>query len=304
MNFKLRFFSTLACFSLLVACGGGADGDDNADDDMSELNEIPEHVLEESEALKTNIDGKIFSIPSPVQMTTLLKSENDMFNEDLLTDPASYEKYTTENEKALIMGVFGADLGYATIYDNNSKALSYFNSLDALSNDLALNGAFDANLLERFIQNGNNKDSMLVIMSEGYRGGDKFLKENEQHNIAALIITGGWVEALHFASEVYQSTKSQAIANRIGEQATSLSTLIDLISEYNKEGAQNDLISKLQDLKSEFDKIEYQYMYKEPKQHPENSLTHITSTSTVVVNDKILKNVNTKISQLRNYIIG
>jgi len=72
---------------------------------------------------------------------------------------------------------------------------------------------------------------MLVIMSEGYREGDKFLKENEEHDVATLILTGGWIEAMYFAAVSYENTKSQDIANRIGEQKTALGTIIDLLED-------------------------------------------------------------------------
>ena len=304
MNFIFSLFSVFVLGILLTACNGGAGGEHLDDAEGNELNEIPKILLEDTEALKTNINGKIFSIPSPVQMVTLLKKENDVFNENLLTDPNLVESYTVSSKRALIMGVYGADLGYATIYDNNSKALSYFNALDKLSNDLGLSGAFDGNLLERFIENGNNQDSLLVIMSEGYRGGDQFLKDNKQHDVAALILVGGWVEALYFASEIYSKTKSQAIANRIGEQATALSTFLALLSEYNTDNKFDDLIADFTDLQADFNKIDFEYVYAEPVQYPEKSMTHIKSTSAVVVNEKVLSSIDVSIKKLRNKIIG
>lgn len=254
--------------------------------------------------MTTEIGGKIFSIPSPVQMSMLLKEEIGMFNSEMVSDPSVISKFSTTHKKALNMGVYGADLGYATIFENNTVAVSYLATIESLADDLSISGAFDEDLINRFINNGNDQDSMLVIMSDGYRAGDKFLKNNHQHDVATLILTGGWIESLFFATTSFPHKNSQEIANRIGEQRSSLLNIIELLELYDEEGYYKELISELQSLKSDFDRIEYSYQYVKPETHEELGMTEIKSKTSVVIKESTMASIIAKVEKIRENIIS
>lgn len=287
--------------ALIASCGGDSIevGEDADNEDVhvvdSDLVDVPVH---------TQIGGKMFSIPSPIQMVNMIKENVSTFNEELITNPENVANYSTEYKRAINMGIFGADLGYATIYENNTKAVSYLSSIEKLSDELGIAGAFDQELLERFIENGNNQDSMLVIMAEGYREGDKFLKDNEEHDVATLILTGGWIESLYFAAVTYENTKAQAVANRIGEQRTALETIIDLLKDYNEEEHYSDLITDLEDLKKDFDKIVYSYTFVEPQHNKRAKETRINCKTSVEIEGGVLDSIIKKVKNIRNDLIS
>ncbi|HRE96580.1 MAG TPA: hypothetical protein PK637_07435, partial [Flavobacteriales bacterium] len=118
---------------------------------------------------------------------------------------------------------------------NTTDAMSYLSSVEQLSKELDMGGAFSEDIIDRFSENMGNKDSMLVIVSDAYRNGDEYLKTNDRAQEAGLVLTGGWIEALYFACEVVNKTKDQKIINRIGEQKTTLGNLIELLEQYNTE---------------------------------------------------------------------
>jgi hypothetical protein len=272
--------------------------------DDSDIIVIEDSELDSASALNASINGKMFSIPSPIQMATMIKDNTSSFNDEMLTDPENVANFTTEFKRAINMGVYGADLGYSTIYENNTKAISYLSSIEKLSDELGIAGAFDQNLLERFIENGNNQDSMLVIMSDGYREGDRFLKENEEHDVATLILTGGWIESLYFAALSYEQTESQEVANRIGEQKTALKTIVDLLEDYNTDEYYTSLINDLVDLQSDYKMIEFNYTFIDPIHDSANHKTTIKSKSSVKMEGEVLKNIISKIKNIRNGLIG
>jgi hypothetical protein len=288
----------------LISCNGEGDNGDSNGTDSSELVIVADQFLDSTQSMTTNINGKIFSIPSPIQMVSLLRSQDDVFNELLLTNPKDVENFTTTFKRAINMGVYGADLGYATIYEKNMQAVSFLNSVDKLSGELGISGAFDATLVQRFIDNGNNQDSMLVIMSEGYRKGDQFLKDNEQHDVASLILTGGWIESLYFATSIFEKSKDQEVANRIGEQKTALKTIVELLTDFNTEGTYSELIADLSDLQVDFNKIQFNYEFIEPDVDANKCETHIKSKSSVQIEDKVLNSIVKKVKEIRNELIG
>lgn len=304
MRFTEKLFLSFALTGLLYSCGGEGVDIDSEEPDSNELFVITDAVLDSTQSLNTNINGRIFSIPSPIQMVSLIKSQNDTYNGELLTNADEVDNYTTTFKRAIIMGVYGADLCYATVFEKNIQAVTYLKSVDKLSEELEISGAFDADIVQRFIDNGNNQDSMLVILSEGYRKGDQFLKDNEQHDVASLILTGGWIEALYFATSTYKQSPDQEIADRIGEQKTALKTIIELLEDFNGEGTYTDLIADLTDLKTEFDQIKFNYQYIEPVTIAEKSLTQIKSKSSVQIDEAVLTNIVTKVKSIRNALIG
>lgn len=287
-----------------MSCGGDTIDVNSEPIASDQITNIDEAVIKSNAAMTTEIGGKIFSIPSPVQMSMLLKEEIGMFNSEMVSDPSVISKFSTTHKKALNMGVYGADLGYATIFENNTVAVSYLATIESLADDLSISGAFDEDLINRFINNGNDQDSMLVIMSDGYRAGDKFLKNNHQHDVATLILTGGWIESLFFATTSFPHKNSQEIANRIGEQRSSLLNIIELLELYDEEGYYKELISELQSLKSDFDMIEYSYQYVKPETHKELGLTEIKSKTSVVIKESTMASIIAKVEKIRENIIS
>lgn len=299
-----RFFVALIIPLLFVACGGEGLNVDSENVDPNEVNSIDPNIIDTDASLNTAIGGKMFSIPSPVQMSLLLKDEIGIFNEEMITNPDNVSNFTTTYKRAVNMGIYGADLGYATIYENNTKALSYLSSVEELADELGIAGAFDEVLIERFIENGNDQDSMLVIMSDGYREGDKFLKDNEQHDIATLILTGGWIESLYFATTSYKQKNSQEIANRIGEQKSSLITIIELLEDYNTDEFYSQLIIDLEDLKIDFDKVEYNYQFIKPQTIESEGLTVIKSKTSVNIDKDTMDSIIAKVAEIRKNLIN
>lgn len=288
----------------LTSCGGDTIDVESNPIAVDEITKIDEAVINSELALNSVIGGKIFSIPSPVQMSLLLKKEVGMFNSEMTSDPSVISKYSTTHKKALNMGVYGADLGYATIFENSTVAVSYLAAIEKLADDLSISGAFDEVLINRFIENGNNQDSMLVIMSDGYRDGDKFLKDNKQHDVATLILTGGWIESLFFATTSYGFETNQEIANRIGEQKSALLNIIELLELYNTEQYYTELIDKLKSLKIDFDLIDYSYEFVQPETNVEEGVTHIKSKTAVVIKKETMMSIIAKVKEIRESIIS
>ncbi|MDX1653565.1 MAG: hypothetical protein R3277_13795 [Brumimicrobium sp.] len=264
---------------------------------------VDKELLDPNRSFNTTFDGKLFSVPSPVQTALLIKSLNIPFNETLLNPKSNIGNYSDMNDKALNLGVYGADLGYVTLYDQNAKAIDYLGTVESLANDLGISGAFDKTFLERFEANSNNEDSMLVILTDAFRKGDNFLKENDRKNISALILTGGWLESMFFAGKLYKESNEKKILMRLGQQKQSLETLIELLEKYNEGGTNDKVLNHLKSLNDSFQKIKVTYEYVEPKTVSEEKLTIIKSKMNVEMPDELANEIIQKISEIRNSVI-
>lgn len=295
MNYKnLRSIFTIALTStLLVSCGG----------EEPEQKVIDKEVLDPNSDLNTVFDGKIFSIPSPVQTAILIKGLNLEFDNSLINDNDNLDRYITETQQALNLGIFGCDLGYASIYNQKKEALSYMNTIESLSNKLGINAAFDAEFIKRFEKNSGNEDSMIIIMSDGFKKTDNYLKNNNRKPTSALILTGGWIESVYIACSLNKKSNDTIIRRRIGEQKQSLNSIVDLLTEYNKAGSNDEILVGLNELKALFDKVEFNYTYSAPETDKDEKLTTFHHELDVQFSDKVMDEIEAKIIEIRSDII-
>ncbi len=290
--FKLIFGSLIVATSL-VSCSSEEEPE----------NVVEKEILDENSSFNTVFDGKIFSIPSPVQTAYLIKQLDLPFDEALLNKNSNVSKYVKEYNQALNLGIYGTDVGYASMYEQKDITMKYLASVEKLTSELGLDIAFDNAFLKRFEKNNGNKDSMLVIMSDAYRKSDNFLKQSNRKSTSALILTGGWIESIYFATKLNRQKQNPDVEKRIGEQKQSLNSIIDILTEYNDNNQNDLLIAEMTDLKVSFDKIEMNYHYSAPETDKDKKVTTFTHTLEIKIDAKILGEIESKIEAIRTNII-
>jgi len=278
---------------LMVSCG----------DDSNNENVIDQEVFDPKSSLNTVFDGKIFSIPSPIQIAYLIKDLNLSYDGSVLNSDQNATKYATEYKQALNLGIYGTELGYLTLYEQKSLSMNYLNSIEKLSAQLGLDAAFDSSFISRFEENNGNEDSMIYLMSDAFRKADNFLKNANRKSTSALVLTGGWIESMYLACELNKKKDSEEIKKRIAEQKQSLTSIIELLTEYNKGGSNDVLIEDLKGLQESFDKISMNYEYEAPETSEETKTTTFHHKLNVDFTKEVMNEITTKISAIRNSII-
>lgn len=274
-----------------------------SEDPEVDSNVVDKEVLDLEGSLNSVFDGKIFSIPSPIQTAYLIQDLDLSFDDSMLNDDSNVSNYVSEYEQALNLGIYGADLGYVSIYEEKGAAMRYLTTIKKLTSDLGLESAFDSNFISRFEENSEVQDSMVQLMSDAFSRADNFLKKSDRKAVSALVLAGGWVESLYFSVELNNKKSSDKMLRRIGEQKETLKTLIELLQEYNDEGKNDQLIEELKDLMATFEKIDLKYEYEMPETDEKEKLTKLTHRLTVTVSDAVLEEIRSKITSIRNNII-
>lgn len=286
--------SAVALAFSMQSCGSGNE---------PEKEKIDKEVIDPSSSLNTNFDGKIFSIPSPVQTALLIKEANLPFNGDLLNPIENASNYTTEQKQALNLGIYGTDLGYSALYNQKAISLKYLSVIEKITGQLGLEKAFDKNFMSRFEKNSDNQDSMMIVVSDAFRKADNFLKSTDRKSTSALILTGGWIESLYFACELNKMKGNNKIIERIGEQQQTLYTIIEILQEYNKGGSNDDLIKDMKDLRIYFDKVSVDYQFVEPKTDAKNKTTTLQHNISYKINTDVLNQITLKVETIRENIL-
>lgn len=294
-NFRnqLIALSTMALISF--GCGGETT---NPEDGTLEQDADPK----QSQLME--IDGKVFSIPSPIQTAALIKNSGTNYNKAMLNVPSNVTKYSTNFKKALNLGVYGADLGYVTLYEQTQDAISFLTAIKSIGDDLGVSSAFDMELVQRFEKNIGNQDSILAMVSDAYKSSDRYLKSSQQNDIGGLILAGGWIESLYFATNAAKMTSNKEIIKRIGEQKATVNNLIKLLTPYYSKSEFTGLVDSLIELDEIFSKIEINYTYVKPTVDAKNKVTTINSTTNVTITPSQLAAITEKINKIRAEIIN
>jgi hypothetical protein len=293
---RLGAVAVVALF--LVACAEETKRGSKTNEKKVEKKEV------EKDANLLKIGGKVFSVPSPIQTAFLLKNSGAAYSSEMLSSTANASNLSTSAKKALNLGVYGADMGYATIYDQTQDAISYMAITKKISAELGMTNIFDASMITRFEANLGNQDSLLALVSDAFKSADSYLKTNEQNDLSVLILAGGWIETLHFATNIVKSQDDQNIKNRIGEQKITIKNLINLMLPYQDKQPVGDVINSLNELRDIYASIEFNYSYKVASTNEKTKTTTINSTSKVSMTAEQLTDISAKVEDIRKSILN
>jgi DNA-directed RNA polymerase subunit F len=292
LNIERSFILVAFASFIVMGCGNGKS---NGPDPGTEPKDSAAPPI-------VSINGQIFSIPSPIQTAILINQCGAPFSKEILNSPAKASNYSSTFQRALNLGIYGADLGYLTIYNQNDQALAYFASVKKIGDQLGIASSFDEKLMNRFEKNIGKKDSIIALVSDAYRASDAYLKDSKRSEVGALILAGGWIESMHFATEILKTKSSQDVQNRIGEQRTSVNSLIKLLMSFNKPEYE-PLVKELKGLAALFENIEIKYTFIEPTTQVDKKLTIINSKTEVKITPEQIQAISDKVASIRKTIV-
>jgi hypothetical protein len=250
-----------------------------------------------------NVGGELFSVPSPIQTAMLVQKAGVNYDKSYLTPSNKVNTYATDQARALMLGIYGADLGYVSLYNQTQDALGYLAAIKQLSDKIGLSAAFDNPTMERIKNNITNRDSMMGLVSLAYREGDAYLKENSRSETGTLILAGGWVESMHFSTNAYKSKPNEQFKYRIAEQKQGLTSLLRILSQNNSAEVRS-LRESLDSLAKVYEDIKFKYSFEEPRTDSVKKVTYINSTTEVTITDDQLARITDQLAKIRNSIIN
>jgi len=291
----IKFVCVIGATSMLFACGSSEETDETV--------ALTETSVENKEK-DTKAQNVFYSIPSPIETTSLLKAAGAKYNKAYLNPIENVSKYSSVKSKALNLGIYGSDLSFTSIFDQTQESMLYLRCANKLSSGLGINGAFDDKTTARLEANLENRDSLLTIISDSYWNADSYLKDNGQPGVSALIIAGGWMEGLYIATQIANTTNNAEIIKRIGEQKLSFENLIALLDSHKTESESvAEVLAMLMPLKEAFDSVEAKSGETTVSTDKENGVTTIGNNSTYTMTPEQLKLISQKTTEIRNKMI-
>ncbi len=246
------------------------------------------------------------NISSPVEIANLLQLLEVPFSQEYLAAAIDANKQTTNFDKALKLGILGADLGYLNMYEKTGTSLNVLSSIRKIAEDIRVGQYFDFESITRLSRNKSNLDSLLFISIDSYTQIDNYLRENERGQLSALMIIGVWLEGQYLATQVVRKYPDSILADRIGEQKIILNDLLLLISPYcNRDTEFTSLCKDLNDIKARYRDVRITYTLGEPVSEEKNGGLVVTQTESSVVemSKEQLDGIIEITEQIRNRLI-
>ena len=207
---------------LFFACNSGKKPDEKAF-----LESLDSTSVEGPEISEEVISSIIQQIPSPLEISVLLKQSGTKYDKGFLNSADNLSKYNSNYSKSLNLGIYGTDLGYTNIYEQNQDGLDYMASIKDLADGLSIGQFFDIETIGRLATNSKNLDSLLLITTQNFNSINHYLQEQNRANLSVLLLTGGWLEAMHITCQVAQKDPDNVeLRNTIGEQKIILENIV------------------------------------------------------------------------------
>jgi hypothetical protein len=265
-------------------------------------------TIAESEKLSDEAIADIVqNVSSPVEIAAMLQSLSVPFSADYLSTTKGVDQLTTNFQKATMLGIYGADLGYLNIYEKTGNSIEVVTSIKQLADGLRVGQFFDYESIKRLSLNKSNIDSLLYISVSAYNKIDEYLRVNDRGSLSALMITGVWLEGQYLATQVVTGYPDKKLKDRIGEQKIILNDLLMLLRPYKDTSKEyGNLYAMMEQLSAQYREIRITYKVAEPVTVEQNGrLVLIQKEESIVeMTDEQLKKIIGLTLDIRNKLIS
>lgn len=288
--------------AILVACGSGKKNDEAAFQASLDSAKAADNAIDD-ELIKGILQG----IPSPIEISVLLKHSGRKYDQTMLNSPDNLPKYNNNYKMALNLGVYSTDLGYTNIYEQNQDGIKYLQPIEQLAEGLNIGQFFEIETIGRLAANSKNLDSLLLLTTKNFNDINLYLSSQSRSNLSVLLLTGGWLEAMHITCQLSsKDPTNKVLQDTIGEQQIILEQIILLLKFYESDQNMASLLKDLTNLQSAFEKIKITTVYKAPTSEVVNGVVMVkdNSTTSVEITPEDVNNIKTITSEIRKKIIS
>lgn len=288
-------------FSFLQSCNS-----DNSDQELKDV-EAESEMDAEKEMKAEKVRQVLYSIPSPIETATLVKMSGVDFNSKSMNDPNKVGDYNTTKSQSFNLGVYGSDLAYSSIFERSQEALHYFSAVKLLSDELGVSSVINDENISRFERNIENRDSLMVFVNEIFWAIDAGLIEDDRAYVSAIVMTGGWVEAVYILLKNGKSMTGEGlerVKQIVADQKYSLENILNLISAYNEDENLMILSSELQGIDMLFDRIIVQDTETSVTENADGKVILGGGPENVQISDELMEQIYAEVNKIRTKYVN
>lgn len=252
---------------VLSSCSGNSKKGQSSNSVLSEI---------KKDKVKADVTEFVYPLPTAFEVTKMLNRIGASYILSLSNSVENVEKYFTEKSKALNLGIYSADLSYASTYNQKQIAIDYMNASNKLIEELGFEDAIDNTLPEKVEKVENDKDKLIDLISNTFYSTYEHLNKNGRGSVSVLVLSGSWVEALYIATHISEDTYNNIeMVKIVMEQKEPLNILMDLISTHSSDKQVAEVGEALKNIHVVFNGIEQGSISQEQMESITNEIASI-----------------------------
>ncbi len=227
----------MVCAAAIVATGCTVSGSQDKTNVMSKQD------------VEQNVHEFVYPLPTAFEITEMLNRIDAAYILDICNPKENVDKYVTEAKRAVNMGVYSADLCYASTYNQQSNVMDYTQTIRALIDALDMTRAVDPELASKMEDNENNREGMTELISNSFYDSYDYLNRNGRGPVSLMIVAGSWIEGLYIATHISQETfENKEMIKILQSQKEPLVKLVELLGKVEGEPNLSEISNDLQPL--------------------------------------------------------
>lgn len=239
------FLSLLIIFACFTSCK-----------DRASRNTQKSIELEQVKTIEGEIEETVYPLPTSAEVIKMLTELEVGYIIGISNPVENLKKYFTSTSRAINLGVYGADLSYASLYNIQQEVINYLDAIRALSNELNMSKIYSEELYEKIKLNFDNRDELVKILTNAFNDTYIYLTENDQQTLALLVVGGAWVEGMYLTTHVSEAAYQVAgISGVLLEQKNSFELYLEITQPYVTDPSISDFLKLLEPVKKVYEGI-------------------------------------------------
>lgn len=218
------------------------------------VNQQKKVEAEQVKTIENQIETNVYPLPTSAAVIKMLTELEVGYIIGISNPVENTKKYFSSSTRAINLGVFGADLSYATLYNMNQEIINYMNSIRSLANELNMSKVYNEELYDKIKQNYDNRDELVKILTNAFNDTYSYLSDNDQQPLALLVVGGAWVEGMYLTTHVSEAAYQVAGISRVLlEQKKSFELFLEITQPYLSDPSVSDFVKILDPVKKVYE---------------------------------------------------
>ncbi len=207
--------------------------------------------------IEQDVKDLVYPMPTAFEVTEMLNRIGAAYILTLSNDPSKASNYLTERKQALNLGIYGADLSYASTYRQKQATMDFLNASKKLIEELDLNAAMNPELLDKIENSNDDKDVLVKLITNTFYDTYAYLNKTGRPGVAAIVLTGTWVEGLYIATHISEDTfNDKEMVKIVMDQKESLAKMHEILDKNTANSDVAEIITTIAPIKAIFDSID------------------------------------------------
>ena len=172
----------------------------------------------------------VYPIPTAFEVTEMLKGMDAGYILGSCNGPLNATKYITEKKSAVNLGIYTADICYASTYNRLDDVNAFVDAAYKMMDCLDVLHIMDKSLLDELNDNKDDPSERTRIISDMFYKLYDTLNKQGRPDVAMLIVYGAWTESIYLAVNISECTfENKMLMRIIADQKESVKTLSELV---------------------------------------------------------------------------